>query len=101
MRCLRHRLHPRRYDDPGIAEAHHAGGIDDSGEARQAHLVDRGCVHIPADARADRRLARGVLARARGQHLPDQNRVDDLGADPGFLKRAADRDAAERRGRQR
>ena len=33
--------------------------------------------------------------------LMDQNRVDDLGADPGFLKRAADRDAAERRGRQR
>ena len=51
--------------------------------------------HSPRDAGAHRRLARGVLARAGGEHLPDEHGVDGIGRDAALRERAADRDAAE------
>ena len=69
VRRVRHRLHPARDDELGVARADHRVGDLDRADRRGADLVDRVGGRLDRDPRADRRLPRRRLAGARLQHL--------------------------------
>ena len=86
---------------PNSPAADQLVGQRDRMQPRQAHLVDRDGGHVHRHAAGDRRLPRGDLAAARLQHLTHDHVVDLLGREAGPLDRAANRDPAELRRRNR
>ena len=62
---------------------------------RRADLVDRVRRDLDRKAGADRRLARGCLARAALKHLPHDDVLDLVVLEPDTVERVADDDRAE------
>src|SRR5690606_10915398 len=76
---VRHALHAARDDDVRVAQANRLRCEHYRLEARSAHLVDRRAWHASRDSSAERRLPRGRLPYARGEHLAEDHLID-LGA---------------------
>ena len=92
---VRHRLHPARDDDLGVAGTNHLVGDLDRADRGRADLVDRVRRKIDRQARADRRLTRRRLAGAALQHLAHDRVLDLLVLDACAVERCADGDRAE------
>ncbi len=85
----RHVLHAARDDDVHVACADHLRSDRNCFEARSAQHVDRRRGHLVRDPRADRGLARRVLAEARLQHAAEHDLVHLLAGDLGPLEGGA------------
>ena len=92
---------PARDDDLVLAGADHQIGDLDRANRRRADLVDRVGGNLDRDPGADRRLARGRLARSRLEHLAHDHVPDLARIDAGPLEPCADHDRPELGRRQR